>query len=198
MIKAKKISTINDVRRFTLGKDSLWWNSSSKNYYTVREGGVDASVSVVWKVPLPPPYSWNVTIPVINKKIAKVGAFIDIGCEMGVGGAIRLEKRNDKNVYVKNKNTVALKGSGGVKFGFEAEILPDIETVKFKLQAFGEAKLSAEGQLNFYTDGTFNFTPEVYLEPLVAGFSGNIEAGGYVLFDNNIQWTLLDRINIYP
>ena len=30
MIKAKKINTINDVRRFTLGKDSLWWNSSSK------------------------------------------------------------------------------------------------------------------------------------------------------------------------
>ena len=162
-----------------------------------REGGVDAGVSITYEVPLPPPYSIKLVVPWINYKIGEIGAYIELGAGLQIGGKIEYKKRNDKKTFEKTKSTVELTLSGGVELGAKVDILPEVKAVTFDIKIYGKASLVGQGKLEFKTNGTIEFKPEVYFEPLVGGFSGNIKAGDVTIFKQSYEWRLLDKIMIY-
>jgi hypothetical protein len=173
-------------------------DKESRFYKSIREGGIDASVELKYNIPLPPPFSFNLTIPIVNYKIGEVGAYIDLDASIGVQGELRQEQRSDVTYgYSLVQNTIGVKVTGGIELGAKVEFLPDVESTTMTLKAYGKATLIGEGNL-VYSKGEFSFKPQIYINPLVAGFNGSIKVIGYTLFDTAYEWQLLDRIYIYP
>jgi Fibronectin type III domain len=172
---------------------------SSRFYDITREGTVDCGVDLKFEVPLPPPFSYKLKIPILNYDIGEVGAYIDIKGGIWINGSIKYKKRNDQSKFKLTESKVGLKASGGLEFGLKAKILPDVKDIKFDIKAYGKANLVGLGQAVFDENGNYiDFEPKVYFEPLIGGYSGKIEAGGYVIFNQSFEWTLLDRFDIYP
>ncbi len=117
---------------------------------------------------------------------------------MGVNGTLQLEKRNDKQNYLKTKNTIGLKANGGIEFGAKAEFLPEVESTNLTLKAYGKTTLVAEGNLVITDSGNYSFDPKIYINPLVGGVKGTIKVGSYTVFDDSYEWQLSDKISIYP
>ena len=71
-------------------------DDNSRFYIITRDGGVNASLDLKYKIPLPPPYSIDLTIPWIDYKIGEIGAYIDLVSSLKCGGVLRYERRSDK------------------------------------------------------------------------------------------------------
>lgn len=161
-------------------------NPSTRFYDTTREGTVDCGVDLKFEVPLPPPFSYKLKIPILNYNVGEIGAFIDIKGGVWVNGLIKYKKRNDQKDFKLTESKVGLKAQGGLEFGLKAKILPDVKSIKFDVKAYGKANLVGLGQAIFDKNGEYkNFEPKVYFEPLIGGYSGKIEAGGYVIFNQS-------------
>ncbi|WP_407264533.1 hypothetical protein [Tenacibaculum maritimum] len=207
----KNLKKINDLTE-RLGKykieiepklefKGLQYNEEDRGtrfYITRREGSVNAKVDLKYKVPLPPPYSLDLTIPWINFTVGEIGAFIDLKTGLEVGGILSYEKRNDRKKFKKIKNTIQAKGSGGIEFGAKVKILPSVENVVFNIKAYGKTTLNVAGKLNFKNNEEVDFKPQVYLDPLIGGFNGEIEAGDITIFNQSYEWQLINRLEIYP
>lgn len=173
-------------------------DDKSRFYNIVKDGGVNASLDLKYKVPLPPPYSLDLTIPWINYKIGEIGAYIDIFGAIKASGVLRYEKRIDKDIFTRTTNSIIIKGEGGLEIGAKVDILPEVEVVVIDLRAFGKAKLIASGKVNFTDGNNYIFKPEVYIEPLIGGYSGEIKVNDYVIFKDTFEKQLTERIKIYP
>ncbi|UZO79834.1 fibronectin type III domain-containing protein [Aquimarina sp. ERC-38] len=170
----------------------------SRFYNIIRDGGINASLDLKYKVPLPPPYSIDLTIPWIDYSIGEIGAYIDIIASLKTSGILRYQKRSDQKTFNIVMNTIAIKGEGGLEFGAKANVLPEVELVTINLKAYGKSKLSVSGKVNFTTSNNTNFKPEIYLEPLIGGFNGEIKTGDYIIFKDTFEKQLSQRIKIYP
>ncbi len=173
-------------------------DEDSRFYNIIQEGSVDASVRVFYDIPLPPPYSINLTVPYINYTIGEIGAYVLVLTEAGMSGGLRKEKRNDKQNFIRTQNNIALRGSGSIEFGARINVLPEVKAVVIDVKAYGKAKLSASGKVVFNTNGSTEFAPRVYFDPLVGGFKGKIKAGKVTIFNQKFEWQLIERIRIYP
>ena len=75
--------------------------------------------------------------------------------------------------------------------------MPEVESVVFDIKAYGKASLTGKGKLIFNTDETYQFNPQVYFDPLIGGFNGQIKVGGVTIFNQSFEWRLLERKIIY-
>jgi Fe-S cluster assembly iron-binding protein IscA len=203
----KKVKTVTDRFKSLNIKIEPYFNitgtqiniedDQSNLYKNRQDGSINAGVNFKYEVPLPPPYSFDFTIPILDYTIGEVGAFINLNVTAGVSGTLRKEKYFSEQQYEIVENLITVSGSGSVIAGAKIELLSDYENVTCDFRFYGTAKAIVSGSY-IISDGNDDFRFNAYLEPLIATASGKIEAGGYVVFDNSLSYQVFQRVDIYP
>ena len=173
-------------------------DENSRHFKTIRYGSINAGVDVIYSVPLPAPYSFELSIPILEYSLGEIGAFIDIKAGVLVTGSLRYEKLDSEENFILKENTIGAIGTGGINFGAKIELLSDFKDAEIDFKAFGSTSISVVGNYVIRNDGEDDFDVIIYFDPLLATVSGKVKAKGHILFDNSVSYQLLERIQIYP
>jgi hypothetical protein len=173
-----------------------WYNEENPTkptYFDAREGSLDAGLGIKVKVPLPPPYSQDLYIPLIGN-IGKIGVFIDVDIDFLATAALKYEKQVNESEFKMINSNAGGKATGSITVGGEVKVLPGNSTFSGEGKIYGKSSLTGEYKYNFTDEKT---KVRVYLDPLAFGVSGYIKISGKTVWDDKYETQLLNRFEIY-